>query len=340
MKFLKVFYSSKIPPTAIHDPSGTNHFTQLKYDIYENCNEIVFKLLDNSGVDKLSNVWNEKVASDYHIEYNVYETLTSKQRLSLQKEMNEVIDSINRFNFNAEWKIDTDLKLLITENDNQFDKLNALHRRFEDISYEIKPLRVSDAEKYNDLYNLLERVNWLVHRMERHSSNDDRKWILTVIRNETLMHDVEKILPLDSNDYAQFDITGKFGKLYLDYCTVGKDLVNCWGSNDIELIKAGEVKQQTHAKPAINFSFHNSGPPMILKRGKMVENTDFTTYEGWVKRLHAWCEENNISDYINYKDPMYTYGRLVIGECINIHTTDEYLDMINETPYICGVRFE
>jgi hypothetical protein len=340
MKLLKVFYSSSIPLTAIHDSNGTNHFTQHVDDTYEGCNELIFELSDNSGVQKLSNVWNETVERDYHIEYNVYETVTSGQRLLLQQEMNEVIDSINEFNFNPEWKIDNNLKLEVTTEDIQEYKLNALHRRFEDISYDIKPLRSEISENYNDLYNLLEKVNWLVHRMERHPSTDNRKWILTVIRNETCLSDVENILPLDENDYENFDITGQFGKLYLDYCTVGKDLVNCWGSNDVELIKAGEVKQQTHAKPAINFSFHNAGIPMILKRGKMVENTDFTTYEGWVTRLHAWCEENNVGDYIDYKHPMYTYGRMVIGTCININTTDEYLEMIKETPYICGVRFE
>ena len=151
MKFLKVFYSDVIPSTALHDPSGTNHFTQLQHDTYEGCNQIIFELYNNSGVDKLSNVWNENVTSDYHIEYNVYETVSSEQRLLLQKEMNDVIDGINAFDFNEDWKIDTDLKLEITSSDAQTDKLNALHRCFEDISYDIKPLRIRDAEKYNDL---------------------------------------------------------------------------------------------------------------------------------------------------------------------------------------------
>lgn len=342
MKFLKVYYSDKIPSTALHDPSGTNHFTQLKDDTYKDCNQIIFKLYNNTGVDKLSNVWNENVTSDYHIEYNVYETVSAEQRLLLQKEMNDVVDSINSFDFKEDWKIDINLKLEIVSDDNQIDKLNALHRCFEDISYEIKPLRIREPDTYNDLYNLLERVNWLVHRMERVAlqGNDDTKWILTVLRNETCLHDVENILPLDAEDYKQFDMSGRTGKLYLDYCTVGKDLNNCWGSNDIELVKAGEVKQQTHAKPAVNFTFHNFPIPKILKRGVMVENTDFTTYDGYSKRYFKWCEENNLGDYIDLKDPMYTYGRLIIGECTNINSTEEYLEMISETPYICGVRFE
>lgn len=337
-KIVRVFYSKNIPETAKHDSSGTNHFIQNEKDSFSDCNEIVFELRQNSGLLKLKNIWNEHTPKSYEINYNVYESISGSQRTSYQTEMNSTVDSINSFNYKNEWKIDKNLKLKISEDDSQIDKLNALHRRFEDISYDM--MSSNKRTEYIELYNLLERVNYLVHRMETNSELNNANWALTVIRNQTLISKTENILPLDSNDYNQFSPSGMTGKLYLDYCTVGKDLVNCWMSNDIELVKAKEVKQQTHAKPAINFTFHNVQPIQKRTNGVWQNNPDYTTYEGISGRYYKWCEENNVGDYIDYKKPMYNYGRLVIGDCINIKDVHEYLSLIEETPYLCGVSFE
>ena len=256
MKKFKIVYSKNpSDKQRKHDLGGTSGFDQplnTKYEdtVSDNTRTVEFLLRETSSVEKFIRVWNSPINyHNYFINYNEYHTLNLETRYKFQQKMNAVIDDINtKFKEWSPWSIDEKLKLDVGSNDVQIDKLNELHRNFEDISYEVMEMRYLDNKPDNleNLYNLLEKVNYLVHRME-HNSSDNKNWHYTVIRNARISE--YNYYKLTDADYLLFENEQKPGIIYADFSTVGKDLGTCWSTDDVELVKAGEVKQQEFIKP-------------------------------------------------------------------------------------------
>lgn len=336
MTSFKVIYSSNPPEHAReHDPGGTSGFHQASTATFEDLvsdqtRVVEFKLRDTSSVTKFLDVWNSPTNyHNYSINYNEYHTLSLEKRYEYQQEMNDVIDAINtNFTEWSPWTLDESLKLIVGETEPELDKLNALHRDFEDISYEVIKMRDEPGVPPNleDLYQLLEKVNYLVHRMER-VSNDNTNWYYTVIRNASIND--SNYYTLTDEDYMLFENEQRPGVLYADFSTVGKDLSTCWATDDVALVKAGEVKQQEFIKPYVNYKFQSG-----------TDDRDYDAeYADRQTRYYKWCEDNELGEVVDFRKPMYRIGRIPLGDIVDT-SIDEFEEIIQNYPYIVGVFVE
>lgn len=311
------------------DDNGTKGFTVTNTDMTRSRKtdvRTVEFLLDYSKpiTSIFVNEWikNSKGTSgsdtEYDIQYNTSMAITSSKRLELQQKMNDVVLRLGEIL--PEYPIDQKLILQISP-EKQLDKLNALHRYFEDTSYTLMQDDGIDIE----VFDLLEKINQLVHTMEANDMNEDDAYHRTVIRN---LQKIPKsmIYELTDEDYLSFETDTHNNALYLDFATVGKDLTACASTNDVELVLANEVKPQTHARPYVNFR---------VGKSQTSKTTDDVKAD-----IKQWCTENNLLDHINPDEPRYMPGRIKLGVICDGTTYETFDNMIKEYPYIVGVYFE
>lgn len=335
MTKVRIVYSNKMCKTALpHDSNGTNGFTQLVDEKYKGDNSnrtsITFTLRDSPTANRFIDVWNrnklgyDKNDTDFRIDYNEFTSIDLETRFVMQQQMNDVIDSINQLT--NEYVIPQDLKLTISD-DIQIEKLNALHRYFEDTSYELMQV---NGLRDDNIHLLLENINQLVHRME--GPNTKSKLFMTVIRNLQKI-DISEIYQLQDEDYELFEPMERTGVLFVDFATVGKDLGACFHTNDITLVKAKEVKQQSYCMPYFNYRF--------TEKGENNTDADWKEYYDFeMNKYYAWCKENGVEKYYDYTQPKYRLGRIPIGDIDNNFKTVNYLELIKKKPYIVGVYIE
>ena len=334
MTKVRIVYSKEMRDTALpHDSNGTNGFIQPISEMYiedENSTSIVFKLRDTSTATRFVDVWeaNQKgcngLDEEFRIDYNEFASIDNETRYRMQQDMNNVIDNIN--SMTNKYPIDENLKLVIGDAI-QVEKLNALHRYFEDTSYD---LITTKEIRESNLHSHLEIINQLVHRMEGPTTAD--KLFYTVIRNLQKIP-IAEIYTLQDEDYMLFETSDQTGVLFLDFATVGKDLTACYATNDVALVHAKEVKQQTYCMPYFNFRFNE-----LTENNTKDYWNDF--YKENMEAYYNWCEENNVSNYYDYTQPKYRLGRIPIGDLATDINAQGYVDMTRNYPYITGVYIE
>ena len=334
---IKIIYSKTPAKKFFHDSSGTNkiQLSENKNNNYEkeNTYELLFDLHDIAAVKNFIEVWN--TSTEKTVAFNTYTTLTSSEILEKQKIMNEVISTINDIEY-EEWKIPDDLVLEYDGNNPQVDKLNALHRFFEDCSYYIMQRRAlpeADNIFFGKLYDLLEKVNYLVHRMEGGATSRSHDFLVFRNSSSTLNNNF-KLTDEDYNMFIPMTETTSNGVIFLDYSTVGKDLEQCWYTNDVELIQDQELKQQEYINPAFNFTFNESDIPNEKEDNRVVRHLR--------NERNQWCEENDVGDYYDYWLPKFNLGRINLGKCVDaeITCTKEYRAMTDLYPYIIDIVVE
>ena len=329
---VEIIYSNQSCQDFYHDASGTNVVTIKKefndYTEYNDRFSLIFDLYDTDVAKKFVSVWNGYAddADSLSIHWNNYCNATAEERKQDQKTMNRVLRKINKSLY-KNWEIPKEYFLTVDANNNQIDKLNALHRFFEDVSYDImqewKTSSNYKKEYLDFLFSELEKINYLVHRMERDVGADPSSY--NVLRNTSVSE--KSYIKLTDDDYREFVSTSELetnGILYLDYSTVGKDLEACWITDDIDLIKNKEVKQQIHISSAMNYLFNSHIDKKCQFRSRHAE-------------YYKWCHENGVSKYYKYWLPKFNLGRIPLGCCRNIKDIYQYNEMIKYHPYIVGV---
>lgn len=346
--YINIVYSKTPPEKFLHDSSGTNQLelaSDRNVDHHSSDEKFIlrFKLTDSHVSQKFVEVWNS-TTDEMKIHYNTYTALTADEILEKQKIMNNTIRQINDIEYKS-WRIPEDLILELNGNDRQIDKLNALHRFFEDCSYDCVKERTSTIhsdllEKINKLFPLLEQVNYLVHRTEGGPSPQASDYL--VFRN-MWGNPLADTIQLSDIEYNMFVPTLNVNSnccLFLDYSTVGKDLEACWKTNDLELVNAKELKQQQFINPAFNFTFNE------YKTVDPGDITDKFLKEGSHVVKNEWCKQNNVDEHYEYWLPKYNIGRIKIGQCVSKEITGvvSYREMLKEYPYIVdiivGQRYE
>lgn len=332
MHKVEIIYSSQPCKNFYHDGSGTNVITIDRdfdnYSHYPDTFSLIFDLFDTDVVKKFVKVWNgyPNDTESLSIHWNNYCDATEEERIIDQQAMNTVLNSINQLQY-KHWRIPNEHFLLIDFQNNQLNTLNILHKFFEDVSYDVIQERKTESNYHDNyldfLFAELEKVNYLVHRMERDVNTTPSSY--NVLRNTSVPD--EAFILLTEDDYRTFESTSEYETnaiLYLDYSTVGKDLEACWITNDIELVKNKEVKQQTHISSAMNYVF-----------------SSFTEKKCYFRTRHAeyykWCHENNVQKYYEYWLPKFNLGRIPLGHSKDIKNINDYNKMIEYYPYIVGV---
>lgn len=250
--------------------------------------------------------------------YNYYYNPTVKHFIKAKSEMNKVIDDLNELykttNF---FNIDNSLKLDLETHDPEYDKINELHFIFEK---EVIKLRLGDPNETQTWY-LLEKVNNLVHFIERGVSNVndiDFNYFMISLRTHG---GLEHFYTLKADDYKEFKMPAP-GDLVADYSTVGKDLHAAAITNDLELVKKQELKQQEYIT---GYAF------MPFNYGQ----NNFDLVDGY----YRWLYKHDIIKYVNWTEPKYIPGRHVLGKVDNSFESinDFYQTVLSKTPYLASV---
>jgi hypothetical protein len=259
---------------------------------------------------------------------NYYPSVTPELLAQARVAMNNTINRLNQLGI----PMDTALHLNLTDvMDPELDKLNELHFRFEKEAIDLKsdPNDPNGDPVYVEKYFLLEKVNNLVHFIERTPrvpeewANVERDSVFNMsVRNNTIEFNSTNYIQLEPIDYLNFSLPCG-GDLVADFSTVGKDLNSCFCTNDLELVRRGEVKPQTILTDYIFMHFDNT------KRADM--------YDGR-RSFYHWIEQNNLGNYIDTTDAMYTPGRHILGSIDDqiITGKDFYEKIISTTPVFLG----
>lgn len=282
--------------------------------------DIEFELYDAPVVHRVKQLLQlTKADSFLASRIDVRKKTNGHKTIEYATEMNNVINSVNTLNEGCVIQNDLLLDLTVAPHE-QVQKLNRLHEIFQ-----------LYTEKYgvgcNQTQELLERVNILVHLMEASHVEIDQVFI--VAKQEGALHKYTQVdLDLTDEDHMLRMPHALWGVLEMDYATVGKDLGACFWTNDVDLVKSGELRQQLSINPGVAANFM-TGP------------SHAPTYDSDASKIadfYSWCEGNNLGDYIDYTLPKYRLGRLRLGQISQAYTMDDIHDIGISYPEIKEIQ--
>ena len=273
---------------------------------------------------------NRDVWYAYRYRLELFKSNNVQEFLDSRVKMNELIDFLN---------IDPNLKLNTTSIFEDVNKLNRLHEIFEEqviLEWEKLSRKEITRAEHTIINEGWEAVNYIVHLNERvhhlepGNTIESYNNILSEDFNYTstfacdyippgALHKDFNHWPMQDEDYKDFTIERTGQDLLLDYGTVGKDLLACYTTNDIELAsEERKLSQQTTYNPWVLFEWQKT-------------SIDLDDYYKWIK-------DNNLN---HYTSPKYTPGRhRLSSECVSHpHIKDAktfYDEIIRVTPLIDG----
>ena len=224
---------------------------------------------------------------------------------------------------------------IILPNEMSFDDIlkrcNAIHFEFENrlLDHKKQLEETSAPDSDNDFKACLERLNKLVHQVEKGPHADAKTNNFVVIRYNS--DHVSKDFPkLSDPMYREFQQNVENGDLFSDFFTVGKDLGHAYHTNDTDLIKNQEVKQQSVISGAVHFGFN---PEHFGNKDECAPEQvpEYANYQ-------QWCKDNKAYEHgYPYWEPKYNLGRAPIGSLLN-ETYDSLVNKFIQTPFISKVE--
>lgn len=250
-------------------------------------------------------------SEEYPFQTNYYPSPNDAYLKQAREEMNQTISELVDLGYP-----DSLYNLELSGDDQEQEKLNQLHFFFESEVIKIDEF----SENYDLKRHALERINNLVHFIEP----NERMWSdFGFVIRKGLFYEDSGFVKLSPADYEYFR-NPQGGELVCDFSTIGKDLQSCYITNDIELIKNKQVKQQEYLTDYLFLLFNSSD----MEQTKSIDQLREPFYK--------WCEENNVGDYIDYKQPMYNPGRHILGSSDdNIITSEDFYENIFSTHPFC-----
>jgi len=190
------------------------------------------------------------------------------------------------------------LNIPYAEMDMSSGATNQLHHFFEILRGSIvKPSsQFMNADSF--VRDAIERLNLLIHKYEdfvHFGAKDSTRVVCT--------WQVDRRRALDEEDYKHFTISRQFGTLYINYCEVGKHLMECFYDNDHAIISPEGIRP---------LKFYS--PDLYIWLGR-----DFTQDE--TERLKSdfdkWWDEVNLSRHGFIKeDPKNALGLIPVADLI------------------------
>tara|TARA_B100000902_G_scaffold116890_1_gene117602 strand:- start:7725 stop:8804 length:1080 start_codon:yes stop_codon:yes gene_type:complete len=313
-----------------------------------------YQLNETEQVNKFLKVW--KLADDSFSEQRLNWFGKTESLGSAKRKLDSLNDTIKKLNDTGNVKISEKLLVNHIELDSsQLWKLNELHEIFElwtletststsnidhrDIIGEQIDGFEHNGESDEYMISLFEHINWYVHELEWYLSGslDDPNYkdYFYVVRNSWSRLVGEEWVPnsdeLTDDDYNQMERVNMFGKIYLDFATVGKDMSHAFRTQDKTLIERKNITQQKFFRPSVNIKFVNSDyvePPSDFDGINFIAPNDFTERD--YKVYYDWCEKNGASKCgYDYKSPSYNLGRISLGETTDL-TLDNFGDFFDE----------
>ena len=265
-------------------------------------------------MSKLEITLANSTGAKYTLFFNILDTeIASKWLVELQKTLDlgtHLDDSERLYGFNGskytvEYCIDTLNKFVGTINRYQpvcekhvnynytQDDLNYLHNIFE------RYHGLYDAQDSNDFYSnapkdvqyALGQLNIYIHRLE--SINSYARFVCT------FSSDGRPRIPFAPADYKHFTMQEVWGGLYINYCEIGKTLVDMYRDNDEHIGNEAFIPQQ-YFKSDFNVKFTHHTP----KEYAELEQNVINYYEKNLEKFVA----------LGHFDPKFALGSIQVGQ--------------------------
>jgi|11_taG_2_1085331.scaffolds.fasta_scaffold00302_12 hypothetical protein len=183
------------------------------------------------------------------------------------------------------------------------DTLNRIHEDFhvvEEVYHSEKNLDDDDRDKA--IRTLLKDVNFLVHELEN-ALFGTREAAFTVfyigeynVSDRVVLN--SEIRKLFVSKTLPHRVT-----LHVGYATIGKNLLHAVADNDVELVKNGNLRPQLSMSTETIWHWNPVG--MINKNKEYAEQRDKKMRESWDKAVREFVINNNLQDYVGWKDPIH-----------------------------------
>jgi hypothetical protein len=197
----------------------------------------MFNVILTNGIEDLSLTFklrNTNIAKKWFTElsknYELYETdrFSNWGPHDFVNQLNEQIAIINSYQ--------PIIDRQVTEHSSQQD-LNYLHKFFEDLRGEVDSGTEWFRTAPNDVQIALEKYNILIHQLESAVRTGNKHPTLVVTFKESLR------LELSKKDIKKFTYKWKSGTMYINYCHVGKTVLDAFTDRD-NITDA--IRPQTH----------------------------------------------------------------------------------------------
>jgi hypothetical protein len=197
-----------------------------------------------------------------------YETQVS----SSLKKMNDCIDTINRFEFIIERKLQ--------KIDDQ-DTLNYLHHIFE-VYHGVLDQQTHEfwQRSPKHVHQALADLNVLVHRCESVARGADPRQVITY-------YGLPKTEMLDDEDYKLFESDINFGTVYLNYVEIGKTLEDLAMDND-QYIGDDAFRPFRHYSADFNVKFYTNTSRQVDQHHAKIKEYYNKNSEFFVSKGMEW----------------------------------------------------
>jgi hypothetical protein len=322
---LKFIFSSNDKVDIFSTNSSTIKIDFLEKEFENSKNTILsYTLNEHPLTNKLVKYWpnyleqqrsKNQNAVTYH--YNYYLPLSPELLLRAKQELNNTINELNNLGHNISLSLCMDISSSLVSN-LEIISLNKLHFLFEN---SLGNINKDDVNCYNLIF-LWEKVNNLIHFIETKSKLTEHTQFNFVSRVFSIVK--KNFYKLHDEDYNNFT-QPQPGDLVADYSTVGKDLFACFLSNDMELVRKKEVKQQEFLTDYFFLHFSNN---------QRTAEDDHRTKD----RYYLWCYENKVDEHYSFFEPKYNCSRHVFGKIDQpIYTTEDFYNKVFiKTPTFLG----
>lgn len=254
-----------------------------------------FELLFSVRETEIAKKWFSELQKDY----SIYEDFrfTKWGNKDIIEKLNHYIDIINNYDQIIDKKVDQD----VTQED-----LNYLHKFFEDLRGEVE----IGTEWFNNspslVQNAVEKFNILIHELETELRPNDHPTLVVTFNNRPRFK-------LSEEDIKHFTYKWEQGTVYINYCHVGKPLLDVIKDNDN--IAEG-IRPQTHYSADFMIKFGPSTPENIFQaRQKIIQEwlTDKVfTFENYNLGMIPVAD---IITSVNVTD-LFKYNRVKEIQCI------------------------
>lgn len=308
-KKCKIYFTDE--PVGTIDPNGTcvlHSFDSGKFSI-------TWTLLNNSTAEKFYNtIQHQKNLPNRFINWNSYQSAGTFD--SMAQELNAELDHCRNsgyVNFTKDFYVYPS-----QDWQERHRRLNAIHFAFETELYRHQ----ASGTATDDFLISLERLNKLVHACEGdHLTNQ----LFYVIRDNGL----DSYPECDDDDYNRFEVIYNNGNLFSDFFTVGKDLGTAFYTNDVELVRRGEVKQQSYISGSVCIEFN---PETFM------QTVGDHEYQSLYKDYYSWCWNAGATEQgYNYKEPKYRLGRVCLGT-VEDQPLDYFIENLRKYPNVCNIE--
>lgn len=223
----------------------------------------MFNVILTNGIEDLSLTFklrNTNIAKKWFTElsknYELYETdrFSNWGAHDFVNQLNEQIAIINSYQ--------PIIDRQVTEHSSQQD-LNYLHKFFEDLRGEVDSGTEWFRTAPNDVQIALEKYNILIHQLESAVRTGNKHPTLVVTFKESLR------LELSKKDIKEFTYCWKKGTVYINYCHVGKPVLDVF--KDKDSITKGATPQ-THYSADFMIKFGPSTNYLVFILRKLIIN--------------------------------------------------------------------